>query len=172
MILAVQPVCSTERSQLLQDIPQELGTDVAGWRAFAACPELEQDCPGPYFMEGIDSSSLILEAIDKQLFGKRSAPEASPAAVTPASPWWQGITTNLRKVCFLPLLHCAVTNTVVAVTFHHVSHLEIETASNQNIWKCHPGITTKTREKSQGTLRSACMVDRSNYLPCFRVVKV
>ena len=74
----------------------------AGWRAFAAHPSLEKDCPGPYFMSGLDSSSLILEAIDKQLFSKqasgRAAAPAAPPAATAAAPWWQSSTTNLKKV--------------------------------------------------------------------------
>ncbi|KAK9818745.1 hypothetical protein WJX74_007555 [Apatococcus lobatus] len=73
-----------------------------GWRAFAAFPDLKHDCPGPYFMDGIDSSSLILEAVDKQLFGKHPASPTVPATATPDSPWWQGITTNLRKVFIGP----------------------------------------------------------------------
>lgn len=99
-------------------ISKNMGADAAGWRAFAACPELGQDCPGPYFMEGIDSSSLILEAIDKQLFGKQPASGADPAAATPASPWWQGITTNLKKVCCLLSPHGADTDMLPPLSCH------------------------------------------------------
>lgn len=54
-------------------------------------------------MSGVDSSGLILEAIDKQLFSKRPAaltrePAAADSA-SPVPPWWTGIIANLRKVC-------------------------------------------------------------------------
>ncbi|KAK9862778.1 hypothetical protein WJX84_004979 [Apatococcus fuscideae] len=112
------PVCLPAYVQYVQDQPASIeeAAQLAerpgapfylnGWRAFAAHPSLEKDCPGPYFMSGLDSSSLILEAIDKQLFSKqasgRAAAPAAPPAATAAAPWWQSITTNLKKVFIGP----------------------------------------------------------------------